>query len=80
MRLKTVLLLACVALFAACSSARKLPDGVAAWCGSVEYTGTFTKSESNLRGVGLTSAEIAAALTPDQVIQLADAMGCNEAR
>jgi len=78
--MRTIVLLIAIAMLAACSSARELPDGVAAWCGSVEYTGTFTKSESSLRGVGLTDAEIAAALTADQVIQLADAMGCNEAR
>lgn len=55
-----------------------IPSGAVAWCGSFDYTGTFTKSETGGRALGLSDASIVSKLTVDQVIQLAEAMGCND--
>lgn len=53
------------------------PDGAAAWCGSVDYTGTFTKSETQARALGVTNAALIESLTAEQIIELANALGCS---
>jgi hypothetical protein len=55
-----------------------VPSGAVAWCGSFDYTGTFTKSETNGRALGMSDSELAARLTVDDVIALADSMGCGQ--
>ena len=54
-----------------------VPRGSIAFCGSFEYTGTFTKSESSGRAIGLSDAAVVERMTVDDVIALATAMGCN---
>lgn len=55
-----------------------MPDGAAAWCGSIDYTGTWTKSESFARAIGVTDSELAASMTTEEIIQLAEALGCSQ--
>jgi hypothetical protein len=54
-----------------------VPSGAVAWCGSFDYTGTFTKSETDGRALGLSDSDLAARLTVQDVIALAESMGCN---
>jgi hypothetical protein len=72
MRKISVLLLL---LLAGCQSAG-VPSGAVAWCGSFDFTGTVTKTETKGRALGLSDSEIAKALTVEDVIALAVAMGC----
>jgi hypothetical protein len=53
-----------------------VPSGAVAWCGSFDYTGTFTKSETAGRALGLSDSDLAARLTVQDVIALAESMGC----
>jgi len=70
-------LLIAVALLAMTSCASQgVPSGAVAWCGSFDYTGTFTKSETQGRALGLSDSELASRLGVDDVIKLAEAMGC----
>lgn len=55
-----------------------VPAGSVAWCGAFDYTGTFTKSETQGRALGLSDSELASRLTIDDVIKLAESMGCNQ--
>ena len=70
------LIIACLVLLAGCAS-QGVPRGSIAFCGSFEYTGTFTKSESSGRAIGLSDAAVVERMTVDDVIALATAMGCN---
>ena len=63
-------------LLAGCSSAG-VPSGSVAWCGQFEYTGTWLKTETDGRALGVSDAQIAQRMTVEDVIRLAEAMGCN---
>lgn len=77
MRLKFIMVLLSVIVLTSCAS-QGVPNGAVAWCGSFDYTGTFTKSETNGRALGLSDGDLAARLTVADVIALADSMGCNQ--
>jgi hypothetical protein len=64
-----------VLLLTSCAS-QGVPAGAVAWCGSFDYTGTFTKSETAGRALGLSDSDLAARLTVADVIALAESMGC----
>lgn len=53
-----------------------IPAGAVAWCGEFSYTGTWLKTETDGRAIGLSDAELAQRLTVEQVIALAEAIGC----
>ena len=55
-----------------------VPAGATAWCGSFEYNGTWLKTESSGRAIGLSDAALAERMTVEQVIQLADSLGCSD--
>jgi hypothetical protein len=76
MRLKFIMVLLSVFALTSCAS-QGVPRGSIAFCGSFDYTGTFTKSESSGRAIGLSDAAVVERMTVDDVIALATAMGCN---
>lgn len=53
------------------------PEGATAWCGGFTYTGTFTKSEGGGQALGVSDSELVNGATIDDIIALADAMGCS---
>ncbi len=55
-----------------------VPAGSVAWCGQFEYTGTWLKTETNGRALGVSDADVADRMTVDDVIKLAQAMGCSQ--
>ena len=63
-------------LVTACGSTNGVPSGAVAWCGQFDYTGTWLKTQSDGRALGVSDAQIAQRLSVDDVIQLAQAMGC----
>lgn len=63
-------------LLTGCAS-NGVPKGASAWCGSFEYTGTWLKAETDGRAIGLSDAALAERMTVEQVIALAEAMGCS---
>ena len=63
-------------LVTACGSTNGIPDGAVAWCGNFEYTGTLTKSQTGGRALGVSDAQVAERMTVDDVIKLAESMGC----
>lgn len=71
------LILACLVLLTGCAS-QGVPRGAVAWCSSFDYTGTVTKSQTAGRALGLSDSDLAARLTVDDVIKLAESMGCNQ--
>jgi hypothetical protein len=71
------LLIAVVLLAMTSCASQGVPSGSVAWCGSFDYTGTFTKSETNGRALGLSDSDLASRLTVEDVIALAESMGCN---
>jgi len=73
--MKTIMLALFVIMLSSCAS-QGIPDGSVAWCGSFEYTGTFTKSETQGRALGLSDSAVLERLTVEQVIALAESMGC----
>jgi len=60
-----------------CAASQGVPKGAVAWCGAFDYTGTFTKSESQGRALGVSDSAVIDRLTVDDVIKLAEAMGCS---
>ena len=66
------------ALLASCTSTKvpEAPEGAVAWCGGFDYQGTWLKTESNARAIGITDGAIVDRLTVDDVITLAKAIGC----
>ena len=70
------LLIAVVLLAMTSCASQGVPAGSVAWCGAFDYTGTFTKSETQGRALGLSDSELASRLGVDDVIKLAEAMGC----
>lgn len=71
-------ILLCLALVLTGCASNGVPTGAVAWCGSFEYTGTWLKTETNGKALGLSDSELAQRLTVDQVIALAEAMGCGQ--
>ena len=69
--------LALIALLLTSCTAGGVPTGAGAWCGQFEYTGTWLKTETDGRAIGVSDAQIAQRMTVEDVIRLADAMGCN---
>jgi hypothetical protein len=43
-------------LITSCTSTGGVPDGAVAWCGNFEYTGTWTKSQTGGRALGVSDA------------------------
>jgi hypothetical protein len=76
MRLISVLMIA--ALLAGCAGAQGVPRGAVAGCGDFGYIGTFTKSQTAVRALWLSDAAIAERMTVEDVIALAQALGCHE--
>lgn len=70
-----ILIIACLILLTGCAS-QGVPSGAVAWCGSFDYTGTVTKSQTAGRALGLSDSDLAARLTVEDVIALAESMGC----
>jgi hypothetical protein len=64
-------------LMTGCAS-QGIPQGAVAWCGSFGYVGTVTKTETQGRALGLSDSDLAGRLTVDDVIKLAEAIGCSE--
>lgn len=77
--MRKLLVIVTLLLLAGCVSPGmpEAPQGAVAFCGSIDYTGTWTKSESAGRAIGLTSAELAEKMTVEEVIALAEALGCS---
>jgi hypothetical protein len=61
-----------------CSTSPGAPKGAVAWCGGFDYTGTFTKSETVGKALGLSDSALVSKMTVEDVIALAEAMGCND--
>ena len=72
------ILIAVVLLTMTSCASQGVPAGAVAWCGSFDYTGTFTKSETAGRALGLSDSDLAARLTVADVIALADSLGCGQ--
>ena len=53
------------------------PPGAVAWCGGFDYTGTWLKTESSAKAIGITDGAIVDRLTVEDVIALAEAIGCD---
>ena len=76
--LKAMTLLTLTLLITACGGLRPgVPGGAVAWCGQFDYTGTFTKSQTNGRALGLSDSGLAASMSVEDVIALAESMGCS---
>jgi hypothetical protein len=54
-----------------------VPDGSVAWCGNFEYTGTWVKAETDGRALGVSDSAVVDRMTVQDVIALAESMGCN---
>lgn len=74
--MKIAFTLLALLLFTGCAS-QGVPRGSVAWCGQFDYTGTFTKSETGGRALGVSDAALVERMTVDDVIKLAESMGCN---
>ena len=75
--MKLILIVALALLTTACVNSNGVPDGAVAWCGSFDYTGTWTKSQTGGRALGVSDAAVVDRMTVDDVIKLAESMGCN---
>lgn len=64
-------------LLTACGSTSGVPAGSVAWCGQFDYTGTVTKSETSGRALGVSDAALVERMSVDDVIKLAEVMGCS---
>jgi len=74
--MKIIMLIFLAVVISSCAT-QGVPAGAVAWCGSFDYTGTLTKSETQGRALGLSDSELAKRLTVEDVIALADSMGCS---
>ena len=70
--------LAIIALLLTGCATNGVPTGAVAWCGQFEYTGTWLKTETDGRALGVSDAQIAQRMTVEDVIRLAEAMGCGK--
>lgn len=62
-------------MMASCAS-NGVPRGAVAGCGDFSVIGTLTKTEARGKALWLSNSDLANRLTVDDVIKLADAMGC----
>lgn len=80
--MKMIIVLVAALLLPSCGvlggGANGVPAGSVAWCGDFEYTGTWLKTETNGRALGISDAAVVDRMTVDDVIKLAEAMNCNE--
>lgn len=53
-----------------------VPAGSVAWCADYEYTGTWLKTETSGRALGVSDSAVVERMTVEDVIALATAMGC----
>lgn len=63
-------------ILSACSTTSGIPKGAVAWCGNFEYTGTVTKSHAEGDALGVSNAAMAERMSIDDMIKLAESMGC----
>ncbi|WP_237133794.1 hypothetical protein [Pseudohongiella sp. O18] len=80
MQTRAAIFIALIAMLTACTGTQSIPTGpgnATAWCGQFDYTGTFTKSEAAGRALGVSDAELIQGASIDQIIALAEAMGCD---
>jgi len=75
--MKTVMLVLLCTLMASCSTSGA-PRGSVAWCGHFDYTGTWTKSQTGGKALGVSDSAVVERMTVEDVIALADAIGCND--
>ena len=77
-----VISISALILFPGCSmlgyGGNGVPAGSVAWCGDFEYTGTWLKTETNGRALGVSDSAVVERMTVDDVIKLAEAMNCNQ--
>jgi hypothetical protein len=74
-----MLLIVSLMLLSGCSmlgGANGVPEGSVAWCGDFEYTGTWLKTETNGRALGVSDSAVVERMSVEDVIALAQAMGC----
>ena len=74
--MKTIMLILLAVVISSCAT-QGVPAGAVAWCGQFDYTGTVVKSEVSGRALGLSDSELAKRLTVEDVIALAESMGCS---
>jgi uncharacterized lipoprotein YmbA len=72
-----LLIIACLVMLTGCASGG-FPQGAVAGCGEFSAIGTFTKTEARGKALWLSDSELAARLTVEDVIALADSMGCSD--
>jgi hypothetical protein len=77
MRLKFIMVLLSVLALTSCASSG-FPQGAVAGCGEFAAIGTFTKTEARGKALWLSDSDLAARLTVEDVIALAESMGCNQ--
>ena len=77
MRLKFIMVLLSVIVLTSCASSGA-PKGAIAGCGEFSAIGTFTKTEARGKALWLSDGDLAARLTVEDVIALAESMGCNQ--
>jgi hypothetical protein len=54
------------------------PKGAVAGCGEFSAIGTFTKTEARGKALWLSDGDLAKELTVDDVIKLAESLGCHQ--
>jgi hypothetical protein len=77
MRLKFIMVLLSAIVLTSCASSGA-PKGAIAGCGEFSAIGTFTKTEARGKALWLSDGDLAARLTVDDVIALAESMGCGQ--
>jgi hypothetical protein len=79
MKIGRILILQLAAVFlVGCGATSGMPQGAIAGCGDFGYTGTFTKSQTSMRALWLSDADTLARLSVEDVIALAEALGCRQ--
>jgi hypothetical protein len=77
-KMKIAITLLALLLLTACGATSGMPQGAVAGCGDFGYTGTFTKSQTSMRALWLSDADTLARLSVEDVIALAEALGCRQ--
>jgi uncharacterized lipoprotein YmbA len=67
-----------LALFMVSCASNGVPRGAVAGCGDFSIIGTFTKTEARGRALWLSDSELAQRLTVDDVVTLAESLGCGQ--
>lgn len=74
-----MLLIVSLMLLSGCNmfgGANGVPTGSVAWCADYEYTGTWLKTETSGRALGVSDSAVVERMSVEDVIALAQAMGC----